>query len=356
MANDPKNPPVIDDWDSLPLDPEADDWDSVAPPVTGSGARPAPTSSAVGPVRSPLDSFDADEVATTAASAAEDLAGAGFDQVDFDQDESPSSQAGGGEARDDFDDLGEEDDFLDLSPIEVETPAPGTWLASPEEDSLDATGQPTSLPKAAPRPDDSLDAPVTPEPITPKPGSAGQGSGAANAAESLDSGAGQANLDSFDFEEVLKTAAEPATQAKASPPQAAKASDSGEADKSAPGSQDPARDDFLKSLIDSDDENVPKKVELDLDGIFSEAKKEAEQLSPEATHMPEEAPTAAPLEKKEEASTGEPRAKAQVVRVARYKLYLLISMVFVGLAGLGFGVYQIFLKSPVVVPPPPKDE
>jgi flagellar basal body-associated protein FliL len=125
-------------------------------------------------------------------------------------------------------------------------------------------------------------------------------------------------------------------------------------------SGDPTREGFLQSLgelDESEEENVPKKVELDLDGIFNEAKKEAENLSPEATHFPEEAPTDKPEEKAEKPIPITPETTGQppTVKVARYKLFIFIGVIVVAVAGLGFGVYRIFLRSPVEQPPPKEE-
>ncbi|MDR1394804.1 MAG: hypothetical protein LBK52_01360, partial [Deltaproteobacteria bacterium] len=69
MADSPQKTEAIDDWDSLPLDPEADDWDSEplvpvsippepAEPAPDSALEPAPAESLSS--LSPEDSFSAE--------------------------------------------------------------------------------------------------------------------------------------------------------------------------------------------------------------------------------------------------------------------------------------------------------
>jgi flagellar basal body-associated protein FliL len=112
---------------------------------------------------------------------------------------------------------------------------------------------------------------------------------------------------------------------------------------------DPNRANFLKSLLDGNDV-VPQKVELDLDGIFDGAKKEAETISPDATRTPVEAPKEEPLKVEDEKPDVEPLAAPVIRKVPKFKLFLLIGILFLGVGGLGFGIYRIFFKSPPVTP------
>jgi hypothetical protein len=141
--------------------------------------------------------------------------------------------------------------------------------------------------------------------------------------------------------------------------------DSGERDGSLAGRARPpvksdetgqGRADFLKSLMDGDSDAVPQKVELDLDGIFDQAKKEAENLSPDATRHPVEAPR--PDEVKEEEPADDIdvaplNAGAQFKKVARVKMFILLGTLAVVAVGLLFVVYSIFIKGRQAPPPPP---
>jgi flagellar basal body-associated protein FliL len=116
---------------------------------------------------------------------------------------------------------------------------------------------------------------------------------------------------------------------------------------------DSAKSDFLKSLDDDDESDLPKKVELDLDGIFSEAKREADNLSPEATHSPEDAPL--PTEPAISLEP-DPLAKPHTVKVAHYKLFIFIGVIFLAVSALGYGAYRIFFQKPAPsAGPPPID-
>jgi flagellar basal body-associated protein FliL len=113
------------------------------------------------------------------------------------------------------------------------------------------------------------------------------------------------------------------------------------------GGQDPDRARFLKSLLDGSEDSVPRKVELDLDGIFDEAKKEAESLSPDSTHPMTEAPLPEepPVFSDEPAPPPEPLSEPHVRKVSRYKLLFLVVPIAVGLAGL-IAAWHIFFRSP----------
>jgi flagellar basal body-associated protein FliL len=111
---------------------------------------------------------------------------------------------------------------------------------------------------------------------------------------------------------------------------------------------------FLESLME-DGDNVPQKVELDLDGIFDQARKEADELTPDSTRTP----VTAPLPQDQEldpdmpAPPPEPLKEPTARKVSKFKLLFLVVPVALGALGLLFGIYQIFIKSP---PPPPAPE
>ena len=115
---------------------------------------------------------------------------------------------------------------------------------------------------------------------------------------------------------------------------------------------DQGRADFLKSLMDGDQDAVPQKVELDLDGIFDQARKEAEQLSPDATRQLEEAPKPdEPLPPAEEIIDVAPLSPSDVKKVARYKMFLVLGILGVVVLGMLFALYRIFFHT---VPPQPQ--
>ncbi|MDR2460671.1 MAG: hypothetical protein LBE38_07820 [Deltaproteobacteria bacterium] len=111
--------------------------------------------------------------------------------------------------------------------------------------------------------------------------------------------------------------------------------------------QDVDRTRFLESLLE-DGEKLPRKVELDLDGIFSMAKEEAEKLSPDSTHTPQEAPPLPPVEQDDDtpAPPPEPLVEPKVRKVSKLKLLFLVLPIAVGVIGLLLGIYEIFIKKP----------
>jgi flagellar basal body-associated protein FliL len=108
---------------------------------------------------------------------------------------------------------------------------------------------------------------------------------------------------------------------------------------------------FLESLGDGGDA-VPQKVELDLDGIFDQARKEADELKPDSTSMPVTAPLPEDPDDYAPAPPPEPLAAPTVRKVSKFKLLFLIVPVAVGALGLLFGIYQIFLKDRDGAPEP----
>jgi flagellar basal body-associated protein FliL len=107
---------------------------------------------------------------------------------------------------------------------------------------------------------------------------------------------------------------------------------------------------FLESLLDGSDTSLPKKVELDLDGIFDQAKKEAEALAPDATRVPAEAPKveegadalAAATAGETPAPPPEPLPPPAQKKVSKLKLLFFLAPIVLGVAGLIFGLYRIF--------------
>ncbi|MDR0547800.1 MAG: hypothetical protein LBI10_00040 [Deltaproteobacteria bacterium] len=383
MADQTSKSAALDDWDNLPLDPTADDWDD-SPPATVQGQVAAARASSPDKADWP-----------------EDLArGEGaLDDLDDDQSAEPAND--------------DDDEFLDLAPLAVpeESSPLATESLGPEDswdranepleagplatkgqkDSLAATtnkGQKDSLSqtplalaaKSAPGPEDSWD--QTDQPLdagqesslgpddswdqTDQPLDAGQESplgpedswdqtdhplkaaqesalgpedslGVAKKPKDSSAEAIKAEDEGFDFEDALK----------------AESQDSDAAKRLAAYTEDSTKSDFLKSLGESDSDELPRKVELDLDGIFNEAKKEAENLSPEATHLPDDAPEPPPAPTK--APEQVPPPKPQVVKFASYKLFIFIGILVVAASGLTFGVYNIFFKKNAP-PSPPREE
>jgi flagellar basal body-associated protein FliL len=108
---------------------------------------------------------------------------------------------------------------------------------------------------------------------------------------------------------------------------------------------------FLESLLE-DGETVPQKVELDLDGIFDQARKEADELSPDSTRTPVTAPLPQDLDFEMPAPPPEPLKEPLARKVSKFKLLFLVVPVALGALGLLFGIYQIFIKSPPAPPVP----
>jgi hypothetical protein len=100
---------------------------------------------------------------------------------------------------------------------------------------------------------------------------------------------------------------------------------------------------FLESLGE-DGETVPQKVELDLDGIFDQARREAEELTPDSTHMPVTAPLPPVPDEDVPAPPPEPLSPPTVKKVSKFKLLFLVGTMALGTLGLLFAIYQIFIK------------
>jgi flagellar basal body-associated protein FliL len=100
---------------------------------------------------------------------------------------------------------------------------------------------------------------------------------------------------------------------------------------------------FLESLLE-DGETVPQKVELDLDGIFDQARKEADELTPDSTRTPVTAPLPPDPDPDEPAPPPEPLSPPTQKKVSKFKLLSLVLPVTLGAIGLMLGVYQIFIK------------
>ena len=100
--------------------------------------------------------------------------------------------------------------------------------------------------------------------------------------------------------------------------------------------------------MEGDGDVVPQKVELDLDGIFDQARKEAEQLSPDATHQPVDAPAPEPEAAPppaEEVMDLAPLSSDGIRKVARYKMLIVLATLGVVVLGTLFALYRIFFKT-----------
>jgi flagellar basal body-associated protein FliL len=102
--------------------------------------------------------------------------------------------------------------------------------------------------------------------------------------------------------------------------------------------------------MDGDSDVVPQKVELDLDGIFDMARKEAETISPDSTFQPVEAPAPAPEPEHEQEAevidTAPLNASAPVKKVARFKMILVVATLSLIGLGLVFVVYTLLFNKP----------
>jgi flagellar basal body-associated protein FliL len=95
-------------------------------------------------------------------------------------------------------------------------------------------------------------------------------------------------------------------------------------------------------------------VELDLEGIFDQAKKEAEHLTADSTHVAAEAPKPEEAPAPEEpAPQPEPLVKHTQKKVSKLKLVFFLVPVGLGVAFLGFGLYNIFFSK---APAPEEEE
>jgi flagellar basal body-associated protein FliL len=311
---------ALDDWDSLPLDPDADDWDDPKPAAKAAASSP--------PQDKGAEADDWDEEPS-------DSAGDWDDSAESDQGQGQDEDSGA-PAEDGDEDSGDSAGWDDS---DEESAASGDW---------DGQGLPPSE-QAALGLDDGQEADLS-SPVSE----------------------GSARLDDEDpprFAEIPKSPSDsarpsPSDSARKSPSDTGRKSpsDTGRThldrpERSAPAGagDDQGRNDFLKSLMDGDGDAVPQKVELDLDGIFDQARKEAEELSPEATHLPVEAPKPeepAPDPSPEADLAGEAAlTPAEIKKVARYKMLIVLGTLGVVVLGMLFALYRIFFRS---VPPAPQ--
>jgi flagellar basal body-associated protein FliL len=150
-------------------------------------------------------------------------------------------------------------------------------------------------------------------------------------------------------DEFPSQAASPAPEASTRTPPTDLKKSNGAARAPLPGNgDDKDRNDFLKSLMDGDGDVVPQKVELDLDGIFDMAKKEAENISPDSTFQPVEAPKPEePAPVVEEVIDVAPlNSASQIKKVARFKMAILVGTLSVVVLGLVFVLYTLFFNKP----------
>jgi flagellar basal body-associated protein FliL len=327
LPNEPGDK-ALDDWDSLPLDPDADDWDDPKP------AAAAPSSPPVADKGAEDDDWDDPEPAAGPSSLPAAQKGAEAD----DWDDEPIGPA------DDW------DDSLEAEPARGQDEASEGRAEDLGQDSGDSAGW-----------DDADD-------VSSASGDwDGQGLPPhEQAALGLDDGE-EADLssplaeDSSRLEEeapprFAETKAAPSDSRQKSPSDTGRTHfDRIERPALPVDGDDQSRNDFLKSLMDGENDAVPQKVELDLDGIFDQARKEAEQLSPEATHLPVEAPKPdepAPDPSPEADLAAEAAlSPAEVKKVARYKMLIVLGTLGVVVLGMLFALYRIFFRS---APPAPQ--
>jgi flagellar basal body-associated protein FliL len=366
-----KNVGSIDDWDSLPLNDEADDWDLVSSAAPSSTPAPnVPPSPKASPdlqiepklepkeleFDRPLDQSRPSKLGASSAKLGDSSLkeASDWDSAEDDFDSPPASSA----QEDDFDSPPassmEEDDF--------DTPP----ASSSEVDDFDS-------PQASSSEVGDFDAHLK---ISEANGSivSDWDEESPSPPKGSQSSLGEIEIDDNDIviepqesqESGLKVSSETvgssseddeakatkATDSKleATPTERLPTDSSSEAGAS-PAEGDAERAQFLKSLMDGSDEAVPQKVELDLDGIFDNAKMEAEKLSPDATHPPVEAPMPDPVPANEMPDI-EPISQSGVKKVNRIKLFILFGLLSLFAIGLLFAVYRIFF-SHVEVPVAP---
>jgi flagellar basal body-associated protein FliL len=233
------------------------------------------------------------------------------------------------------------------------------WLAKPQGpdkvvDSWDAEVS------ESPAPDDSWDAgpAAAPPEAAPPPPRDTQPPEAQEATEAPGEGSQDDDFDERALSalkavgETAMPEAGPEAPTDAAPPQAPAAGAAG-APEDDQGETGADRTRFLESLLDGSETSLPKKVELDLDGIFDQAKKEAENLPPDSTHGATEAPKPAePAEFEEPAPPPEPLQQPAQRKVSKLKLLFFLVPIVVGVALLLFGVYHIFFSGSEPVPEP----
>ncbi|MDR2442769.1 MAG: hypothetical protein LBE31_04525 [Deltaproteobacteria bacterium] len=340
MSDDPgKKAQAIDDWDNLPLDPDADDWDDV--PSQNTAQNTAQKDQTEDDFESSPEMLPDDAVALAPSSLHGGSSPEDSLQEESLHDDSLPKGSWNENPPDDWEKaLG---DSQDDSPAETGSWASSTGAQNAAENSAQNSAIPPSSSQSVvassplnaqedwtdgqaidPQVDDSVsgagdsvssapDDSQTPEPRELKPRSPGQYPDPASSGQS-------------------------ASPPSASPERRSRAAGDG---------TDQGRNDFLKSLMDGDgDAPVPQKVELDLDGIFDQAKKEAEHISPEATHQPVEAPK--PEEPPPVVETPEPTPPPQgptVKKIPKYKMFIVLATVSLVILGLFYALYRIFFRS-----------
>lgn len=346
----PDPPEAVDDWDSLPLDPDGDDWDDIPPPRADNPANPESTSPPI--PAAPIPAAAAPPLPPNLPSGAAPPPDSGqifallgaddeFKVDDFGDQflEAESDPDEPGPLGDDLDEL-DLPDSLDSSeppaPDGAATEAPADGLnfddllsAAPEAESVSADADDWSEAAGAedageqggtdPGGEADVSAPALGPAVDDAPGISG-------ASEARPASAGSGEEDSedahFDAAGFLDGAVEPA------------------------GGDEPEEDREAVSVMDKIEaelEDLPtKKVELDIEGIFLEdhdpPPAEEEAPSPETEPQEEPAPqTEVPSEPEEI-----PASK----KVPKIKLLMLLVPALLLVGGLGFGLYKLFFSSP----------
>jgi flagellar basal body-associated protein FliL len=98
------------------------------------------------------------------------------------------------------------------------------------------------------------------------------------------------------------------------------------------------------------DDALPQKVELDLDGIFDQARKDAERISPDATSQPVEAPLPEEALEPEDEIDAAPLAQPTVKKVPKYKMFIVLGTLGLVVLGMAFAVWRIFIRSASTAP------
>jgi hypothetical protein len=405
-----KKTEVIDDWDSLPLEPN-DDWDAPAPPARA----------AWGDVDSPdLKTQDPDWLDPQPAESASSMAPLPFDadvNLDDEGDNDADGKASDGENGLTAAPIDLSDSVKAVNTVVQPAPEAGTGIVNPvpakrpkpmldDWDDGIADVPAESIGPSSLAGDDLLEGLSVPPLASDRSGASGPGGGIGGATGTLggrkdrsgfdassnlelDAGFQDSHqipgqdpfLDQFqdpfqdapsDFEEPavsgrsgsqldMDYSATAASGTSAWPDQV---SDTGHKAPGATGhraglpAERPARDlgavddqgrnDFLKSLMDGDDEVVPQRVELDLDGIFEQARRE--QISPEATHQPVEAPVAEDELPNEIIDDLSLTHGGSVKKVPKYKMFMVFGTSGLVIIGLFFAIYSIFFRDTPSVP------
>lgn len=301
MADQTKPDQSIDDWDSLPFDPDADNWDDEPPPFPATDF--------------PDKSAGADDGQQPAPAALPDDPFADIDPVDDIGLESLSFQPVSAASES----LATADD-LAVSPKTVDK-APEDLRIAPPIDDFEESPPVDIAPTALSRP--ALDA--DPDPRLYKSSTP---AAALFSAEDEDDGSPD------DFSTLLE--AVDINEAFAG-------LDDG-------GSVQQEKDEFpnIVTAASDDAEAVIKKVELDIEGIFLDDVETEPEEPPADTADDEPWPEEEPAEEVPAAVEDYPAKK----KIPRIKFLMVIGLASLGFMGILFGVYKIFFSGSAEVVPP----